>query len=379
MENARTSDRVQMDELLFPPPDADEPFPVCPFPVETGCEVYGEPVDSPATGIELPRPVLAVNNELQALWSETVLLGPDVLQLTGPPPVLIDLVLLRLPLKGTLLRDGFALQVGDLFTQEDIDCGRISYRHEGEANGRDTFVFSTPAGELAPTELTIVIQNPATAPTPCSDASGLAETLAETVAETEEKPPSPKPSPELLTEPSSGLLSEPTAEPVPCHPNPSAEQPFDQPVAAESPQPTATDSSAPQATPAVLLPFPPGTLPTLPPPWRVPFRVEAVCGTGLALVRLEGAGVWQYSRDHGVTWHDVGRVYHGWARLLQPTDQLRFVPYRGGTGRVTLGARAWRPEGSVSAEYACLASQQALQSHPEFGTQLLHLRWTLDR
>jgi len=375
MENARTPDRVQLDELLFTPPDAEEPFPVCPFPVETGCDVDGEPVDSPATGIELPRPVLAVNTELQAPWGETVLLGPDVLQLTGPTPVLIDLVLLRGPLKGTLLRDGFALQVGDLFTQEDIDRGRISYRHEGEASGSDAFVFSTAAGEISPTPLTIVIQNPASEPTPSNDAS----VLAETPTQTEEKPLSTEPAPELLSELAPGLLPEPVDNPALSHLRPSVEQPLSPPESAEAAPPTTTPSPAPQATPALVFPIPPVTLPTLPPPWRVPFRVEAVCGTGLALVRLEGAGIWQYSRDHGATWHDVGRVYHGWARLLQPTDQLRFVPYRGGTGRVSLGARAWRPEGSRSVEYACLASKQALQSQPEFGTQLLQLRWTLDR
>src|SRR5204862_6074130 len=54
------------------------------------------------------------------------------------------------PVRGTLLRDGFALTGGDVFTQEDVDHGRVRYRHDGGPDGEDSFTFATPEGEVQP-------------------------------------------------------------------------------------------------------------------------------------------------------------------------------------------------------------------------------------
>ena len=395
-----THDRARLDEALFapaPPVHDLDSFVGYTFPVEGGCQVYGGsteneevdvvahlPVDplvdlvpesplesSPETlpeplpelASELtpeptpepvpPIPSLAVVGDLLAVWGETVLLGPDILQLSGPLPVLIDLLVLTAPRQGTLLRDGFALSAGDLFTQEDVDCGRIAYRHDGDQGGVDSFTFTTPAGEIPVVEIHILLPEP------------------------------PAPSESIVESPAEPALSETTSEVVEETTVATTEEAvviadaspprFTPPAAEEQPAPAQVATPEP-----VLLPFAPVTLPQLPPPWRVSFRVEAVCGTGLAVVRCDGAGVWQYSRDEGETWHDIGRVYHGRARLLLPTDRLRFVPYRGATGRVSLGARAWRGE-TLAAEFACLGSTQALTRSEVFGPQLLNLRWTLDR
>ena len=67
-------------------------------------------------------------------------------------------MLLSAPLHGALLRDGFALTGGDVFTQEDVDQGRLQYRHEGGGEERDSFTFATPEGEVPATVFTLVIE-----------------------------------------------------------------------------------------------------------------------------------------------------------------------------------------------------------------------------
>lgn len=47
-----------------------------------------------------------------------------------------------LPAHGGLLLSGAALQAGDVFTQADVDAGRIGYRHDGSETTSDAFGFS---------------------------------------------------------------------------------------------------------------------------------------------------------------------------------------------------------------------------------------------
>jgi hypothetical protein len=374
MERPSTEERANLDELLFAPIPDEESFPGYTFPVGSGgAQVYGPP-ETPS-GIELPLPTVSVVGDLVAVWGEAVLLGPDVMQVTGLPPMLIDLILLQPPQMGTLVRDGFALGAGDLFTQEDINSGRIGYRHEGEQAGTDSFTFTTPAGEIPTTEIQIHIQEPISAPPAESPEALLPPPMTETATETAEVA-MPEVA-EMATAPA--VVVAETAPTVAPEEEPSDPAPPQPPTRTSEPEQSSPEPTVPPVVPPEVPPeVPPVVLPILPPPWRVSFRVEAVCGTGLALVRLEGAGVWQYSNDEGETWHDVGRVYHGRARLLRSTDRLRFVPYRGATGRVSLGARAWREQESP-AGYACLANTQAITRSEAFGPQLLQLRWTLDR
>jgi hypothetical protein len=66
-------------------------------------------------------------------------------------------------------------------------------------------------------------------------------------------------------------------------------------------------------------------------------------GEILAVVRAEGQGRWQYSQD-GQAWIDLGKVYHGRARLLRGADFLRFLP---GVGARQSAKVSYRLHGKV--------------------------------
>jgi hypothetical protein len=68
---------------------------------------------------------------------------------------------------------------------------------------------------------------------------------------------------------------------------------------------------------------------------------DAGAKTGLALIGSSGLGRWQYSRDGGRTWTDLGAVSFASARLLTGTDRLRFLPAHGWKGSASLTYRAW--------------------------------------
>uniref|UniRef100_UPI002ED09481 retention module-containing protein n=1 Tax=Candidatus Sororendozoicomonas aggregata TaxID=3073239 RepID=UPI002ED09481 len=63
---------------------------------------------------------------------------------------------------------------------------------------------------------------------------------------------------------------------------------------------------------------------------------------GIAITGADTAnGAWQYSSDGGTTWQPVGNVSETSARLLDASDQLRFVPDADYHGTETLSLRAW--------------------------------------
>jgi hypothetical protein len=65
---------------------------------------------------------------------------------------------------------------------------------------------------------------------------------------------------------------------------------------------------------------------------------------GIAVFATVGSaanGGWQYSTDGGVTWRAVGPVATTAARLLRPTDRVRFVPAGAFSGVAYLGYLAW--------------------------------------
>src|SRR5262249_16375459 len=67
----------------------------------------------------------------------------------------------------------------------------------------------------------------------------------------------------------------------------------------------------------------------------------AVAGIAIsAAPATAGEGTWQYSLD-GTNWTDFGTPTPGNARLLRPTDRVRFVPAAGFAGTVTLTDAAW--------------------------------------
>ncbi|MBY0230422.1 MAG: hypothetical protein K2W96_14150, partial [Gemmataceae bacterium] len=119
-------------------------------------ETVLDPAPEPPSFV--PRVATLGNLSVQA--GENAPVTGEVLTLAGAAPPVIDLMLCSPPAQGTLLREGFALTGGDAFTQEDIDQGRILYRHEGEEAGEDSFGVATPCGTLADLVIRVYIDPP---------------------------------------------------------------------------------------------------------------------------------------------------------------------------------------------------------------------------
>ncbi len=73
------------------------------------------------------------------------------------------------PANGTLALDGVTLTEGDTFTQEDIDSGRLAYRHDGSMHGEDSFQFTVQDGaggiiDATISMITINLNEPVTVP-----------------------------------------------------------------------------------------------------------------------------------------------------------------------------------------------------------------------
>src|SRR5262249_52371912 len=62
---------------------------------------------------------------------------------------------------------------------------------------------------------------------------------------------------------------------------------------------------------------------------------------GMAVVGTTGQGRWQFSRDGGRSWVDVGTVSPAQALLLAGSYRLRFVPVANWRGVAELSYRAW--------------------------------------
>jgi hypothetical protein len=68
---------------------------------------------------------------------------------------------------------------------------------------------------------------------------------------------------------------------------------------------------------------------------------DAGARAGAAVLGATGNGRWQFSRDGGQTWADLGAPSFAAARLLADLDRVRFVPAAGWTGQARLTYRAW--------------------------------------
>jgi hypothetical protein len=315
---------------------------------------------------------------------DTVVLTREHLLVTGAEsPFLVDLVLASAPTRGVLLRDGFAMGQGDIFTQEDIDQHRIHYRNEG-ADGQDGFTFATPDEQIPPTEFTIEIVTKHRAPQVSAagrlftilESCRIAELLEGTVVcnNLDTQPglaivgtagrgdwfyslddgswhrlEGVYPARALLLGPTHALRFVPRAgwsgrvkltyrgwdgseheagqwvNLARCHATGGT---------------TAFSHEVAMATTTIERTARPG-LPAVAEPWFVQPTAQELVGAGIAVVRLEGEGTWQYSLDDGQSWHDFGAVYHGRARLLRSGDRVRYLPRKDGTGKVLLSGRAW--------------------------------------
>ncbi len=278
-------------------------------------------------------------------------------------------MVLSVPLHGALVRDGFALTGGDVFTQEDVNQNRLHYRHDGGPQERDSFTFATPEGEVPATVFTFTIEPGRRAPELLGNGQ-LAKVLdvcrVVEILDGMTRCCEPRMRPGLaivgvagrgqwlysldkgaswqeLGEVHSGqarLLGDGDmlrfvprsgwsgSVKLTYH---AWDQTSGQPGAVVdlSPRLATGDATAFSKTTATAtttiapIPFDPGKAIE---PWAGTPTVGELLGDGVAVVRVAGPGTWQFSLDDGKTWRDFGAVYHGRARLLRPIDRVRFPP-----------------------------------------------------
>lgn len=109
-------------------------------------------------------PALLTNNPLDILSAATGQITDLLLEITDPdhPPIDLVFTLLSVPASGTLFLNATALNLGDTFTQDDIDNGLFSYQHNGNTAATDNFIFSVADGAggwFGTPTFTINIQN----------------------------------------------------------------------------------------------------------------------------------------------------------------------------------------------------------------------------
>jgi len=89
-------------------------------------------------------PTATSNNPLTVEQSESEAISNQELLFTGTGvPADFVYTLISLPSSGTLSLNGIILQIGDTFTQADIDSALLSYTHNGDMATTDSFVFDT--------------------------------------------------------------------------------------------------------------------------------------------------------------------------------------------------------------------------------------------
>jgi hypothetical protein len=382
--------------------------------------VAEEPPPLPEEPPPLPEPrppcVLQANEPLDLSAGETVVITAQHLRIGGPAPAQIDLMVLSPAEHGAILREGFALTGGDVFTQEDVDQGKISYRHDGDDARADRFTFATPDGDVQPTVFYFTIQPVHQAPEllGAGQLSGVLDSvrvseILDGQAVCHEKDVAPGLAVVALA--GRGAWHYSLDEGQTWRDLKEAHHASAVPLRAAdlirfTPRPgwagtvkltyrawdgsqgavgeainlaprdsvgssTAFSRQAASATGQVL-----PQLPDLPPvdPWHGGLTMADLFGGAGAVVRLEGPGEWQFSTD-GRSWQEFGKVYHGRARLLRATDRVRFVPRRGATGKVILAARSW--EGRGASATANLASSASCGGDTPFGEFVQTRTWRL--
>jgi hypothetical protein len=334
-------------------------------------------------------------------------------------PELVGLVLCSPPSRGALLLDGFALGAGEAFTLADLCQGRLIYRQEGDTPGQDSFTLATPGGEVQAVEVPVTIQAPPHR-APVATAPGSLAQIQEGTTISELLGPTAPPgmgvalmalsgkgkwevqpqgwadwiaAEEIL--PSRALLLDTSAR-VRFTPRKgwsgkaravyrlwdgSSGRCLDRADLSASDAvggATSFSAEALAAEASVISPLE-EQLPLPPSPWLAQPRAIDLSGEGLAVVRLQGEGEWQFSLDGGRTWRALGPVYHGKARLLGPDSRVRFLPRPGGTGRVALIGRSWDGTGTAPGGTACLASRSSVGGETPFGEALQTWAWHLDQ
>lgn len=392
--------------LVLTPDLTPDPAPAAGEPPEEG---FPEPAPRP--------PRLDCVAGLTISPGDRVVLTPAHLSITGAgSPFLVDILLLAAPRNGALLRDGFALSAGDAFTQEDIDQGRIAYRHDGGC-GEDSFTFATPEGEVPPSEFRLNVLSTRQAPqltgagrlARIHEGCEVAEILGGTVLCHE-----PDAAPGLAVvgavgrgewayssggegwrplrdvHPGSALLLGPS-DAVRFLPLPGwsgrATLTYHAWDGSEHEAGARIDLSAPEARGGATAFSAEAAVATATvrrasrgagvEPWRGPSTVGDLFGDGLAVVRLEGPGTWQFSLDGVRGWFDFVEAYHGRALLLAAGDRVRFVPRPGGTGKVLLAGRLWDGQAGAAGEVVNLSRHGSTGEGTPFGEFVQTQVWRL--
>ncbi|TAK30116.1 MAG: propanediol utilization protein, partial [Saprospiraceae bacterium] len=90
-------------------------------------------------GVPLPAAMLLSNNTLTVPQGQSASITTGHLQAGGDAPIVFTLI--GLPANGVLLLLNDTLNLGDTFTQPDINSGNLSYHHDGSATTSDDFHF----------------------------------------------------------------------------------------------------------------------------------------------------------------------------------------------------------------------------------------------
>jgi hypothetical protein len=88
---------------------------------------------------------------------------------------------------------------------------------------------------------------------------------------------------------------------------------------------------------------------------------------GIAIVGATGQGTWQFSHDGGSTWQNLGAVSASRARLLAPTDRIRFVPSGIQRSKPTLTYRGWDMTSGSEGDVIDLSPAVAVGGTTAFG------------
>jgi hypothetical protein len=414
-ESALPPELPQTEDLPLPAPVAPPlpPEPVAAAPAEESREEVSLGPLPPR-----PAPVLEVNTGLTLAPGETAPITPEHFRLSGGEPCLLDVMVLSPPVHGAIVREGFALTGGDVFTQEDIDQNRIAYRHDGGKDEQDSFTFATPEGEVSATVFAITIAPTRSAPELTGNGQltlaplgcRVTEILAGTARCCE---------PDLHAgmaiigvagrgqwhyslngvdwydlaevQPAGALLLR-DRDHLRFTPRPGSSgtvkltyHAWDQSTgqagaavdlsSAEAVGGATAFSKSPACATTVIAP-PVREVNHRVTPWSdAPTLAEAMGGP-LAVVRVVGPGTWQYSLDDGRTWNDFTSVYHGRARLLGAEDRVRFLPRPGASGKVILSGRPWDGDG-VTGETISLAARRSYGEGTPFGDAVQTRTWHL--
>ena len=376
--------------------------------------------EEPISELTMPQRLdlrIEVNTGLSVEPGEKVCISADVLRISGASPFLIDLMLLSPPMFGVLLRDGFALTGGDVFTQEDIDGGRVSYRHEGDAvEGSDHFSFATPEGEILPTEVEIQIVVRRRAPrlfgggrldriaggmTGSAILDGRADAVSECglavtgiagsgtwaysldEGRTWRSVSNVQPTLALLLGPGDQLQF--TPRPGAATIARLTYRAWDLSSHAAGDRADLAGHAAVGGTTAFSLEVTTASLRLAPPialakrqvaePWNAPLTGGGLIESAIAIVRFAGLGTWEFNVD-GSRWRDCKSVYHGRALLLPADAQIRFVPQPGATGKASLSLRSWDGDEGDEGGHANLAARSSVGEGTGFGATIESWNWS---